>query len=119
VDDQTYPPGAQPTTPPYGSANGYSQLQLEQAKSKRVAAGVLGILLGAFGIHKFILGYTAAALVMLLSSLAGLVLGWCLCVPAIAPSVMGVIGLIEGILYLTKTDEEFLRTYILQKRSWF
>jgi hypothetical protein len=42
-----------------------------------------------------------------------------LCVPVIVPSVMGVIGLIEGIVYLTKSDEEFLRTYILQKRFWF
>jgi TM2 domain-containing membrane protein YozV len=116
MDDQTFPSG---TTPPSGFGAAFSQQQLEQAKSKRVAAGVLGILLGAFGIHKFILGYTAAALIMLIASLAGLVLGWCLCVPAIAPSVMGIIGLIEGILYLTKTDEEFMRTYILQRRSWF
>lgn len=116
MDDQTFPPN---TAPPFGLGGSFSPQQLEEAKSKRVAAGVLGILLGAFGIHKFILGYTSAALVMLLSSLAGLVLGWCLCVPAIAPSVMGVIGLIEGILYLTKTDEEFLRTYILQRRTWF
>jgi len=83
MDDQTFPSG---TTPPSGFGAAFSQQQFEQAKSKRVAAGVLG---------------------------------WCLCVPAIAPSVMGIIGLIEGILYLTKTDEEFMRTYILQRRSWF
>ncbi len=116
MDDQPFSPY---TTQPFGLDGSFSPQQMEAAKSKRVAAGVLGILLGAFGIHKFILGYTAAALVMLLSSLAGLVLGWCLCVPAIAPSVMGIIGLIEGILYLTKSDEEFLRTYILQRRTWF
>jgi len=30
-----------------------------------------------------------------------------------------VIGLIEGILYLTKSDEEFVQTYILNKKPWF
>jgi TM2 domain-containing membrane protein YozV len=94
------------------------QQQLENAKSKRVLCGVLGILLGAFGIHKFVLGYTMAALIMLIGSVVGGMLG-CLCIPVIVPSVMGVIGLIEGIVYLTKSDEEFLRTYILQKRFWF
>src|SRR5215471_16164759 len=34
--------------------------------SNKIAAGVCGILLGAFGVHKFILGYTRAGLIMLL-----------------------------------------------------
>jgi hypothetical protein len=33
--------------------------------------------------------------------------------------VMGVIGLIEGIIYLTKTPEEFKSTYIDAKKEWF
>ena len=37
----------------------------------------------------------------------------------IGASVMGVIGLIEGIIYLTKTDEEFVATYVTNKREWF
>lgn len=32
---------------------------------------------------------------------------------------MGVIGLVEGIIYLTKSDEEFLQTYMLHKKGWF
>ena len=36
-----------------------------------------------------------------------------------AAPVMGVIGLIEGIIYLTKTDEEFVATYITNKKGWF
>jgi len=107
MNDPTFPSGA-----------AFSQQQLENAKSKRILCGVLGILLGALGIHKFVLGYTGAALIMLIGSVVGGMLGF-LCIPAIVPSVMGVIGLIEGIVYLTKSDEEFLRTYILQKRSWF
>ena len=32
---------------------------------------------------------------------------------------MGAFGLVEGILYLTKTDEEFYKTYIENKKTWF
>ena len=77
---------------------------------KKIAAGVCGILLGALGIHKFILGYTKEGIIMLLVTLLTLgILGF----------VMGIIGLIEGIIYLTKSDEEFVATYVQNKKGWF
>ena len=30
-----------------------------------------------------------------------------------------IIGLIEGIIYLTKTDEDFIQTYQIEKKAWF
>jgi TM2 domain-containing membrane protein YozV len=78
--------------------------------SKKMTAGLLGILIGGLGIHKFVLGYQNAGLIMLLVSLLT-----CL----VASPIMSAIGLIEGILYLTKSDEEFYRTYILGKKEWF
>jgi TM2 domain-containing membrane protein YozV len=78
--------------------------------SKKIVAGICGILLGALGIHKFVLGYTGPGLIMLLVTV--LTLG-------IAGFIMGIIGLIEGILYLTKTDEEFVQTYVVGKKGWF
>src|SRR5438270_7745067 len=78
--------------------------------SNKVPAGVLGILLGSLGVHKFILGYTTAGLIMLLISLLTCFL---------AAPVMHIIGLIEGIIYLTKSDEEFVRTYVENRREWF
>jgi hypothetical protein len=33
--------------------------------------------------------------------------------------IFGIIGLIEGIIYLTKSDEQFLNTYVRNKRGWF
>ena len=33
--------------------------------------------------------------------------------------VMSVVGIVEGIMYLTKTDEDFVRTYIQSKKGWF
>jgi TM2 domain-containing membrane protein YozV len=77
---------------------------------KKVAAGICAILIGSLGIHKFILGYQTEGLVMLLVSLLTCGIG---------ATVMWVIGLIEGIIYLTKTDEEFVATYVTQKKGWF
>ena len=72
--------------------------------------GICGILIGALGIHKFILGLTTPGIIMLLVSILTCGLG---------AMVMGVIGLIEGILYLTKSDEEFYQIYAVEKRGWF
>ncbi|MGD0262675.1 MAG: NINE protein [Verrucomicrobiota bacterium] len=78
--------------------------------SNKIPAGICGILLGSLGIHKFILGYTGAGLVMLLVTL--LTCG-------LASPVMHVIGLIEGIIYLCKPDEEFVRVYVDGRKEWF
>lgn len=79
---------------------------------KKIAAGICGILLGALGIHKFVLGYTKEGVIMLLVCIFGALV-------AVGPMIMGIIGLIEGILYLTKSDEEFVATYIDGKKGWF
>ncbi len=73
---------------------------------KKVVAGILGILLGGLGIHKFYLGYTKEGIIQL-------VIGVVTC------GIGGVIGLIEGIIYLTKSDEEFVATYVTGKKGWF
>lgn len=73
---------------------------------KKIAAGICGILLGSLGIHKFILGYTGTGIIML-------ILGFITC------GLMGIVGIIEGIIYLTKTDEEFYNTYMVNERNWF
>jgi TM2 domain-containing membrane protein YozV len=78
--------------------------------SNKIAAGICGILLGGLGVHKFILGYTQAGLIMLLVSILTCGIGYV---------VMHVIGLIEGIIYLTKSDEEFVRLYVDGRKEWF
>jgi TM2 domain-containing membrane protein YozV len=87
-----------------------SQSNYNDTNGKKVAAGICGILIGALGVHKFILGYTTEALIMLLVSL--LTCGF-------ASPIMGIIGLIEGIMYLAKSDQEFYDTYIANKKGWF
>ena len=73
---------------------------------KKIVAGICGILLGGFGVHKFILGYTTEGIIQLVISVVTCGIG-------------GLIGLVEGIIYLTKSDEEFVRTYIQGKKGWF
>ena len=112
------PYGQQPyTQQPYAQQQAYTQPGFSQppmdSKSK-IAAGLLAIFLGSLGIHKFYLGYSGAGIVMLLVTLlAGIVtLG-------LAAAIMSLIALIEGIIYLTKTDEQFYYTYVAGKKSWF
>lgn len=62
-----------------------------QPKSK-VAAGILGILLGSLGVHNFYLGYTGKAVAQLLITLLTCGIG------AIVSSIW---GLVEGIMILT------------------
>lgn len=63
----------------------------------RVTAGVLAILLGGLGVHKFYLGETGMGVLYLCFF-------W--------TAIPALVGLIEGILYLTKTDEEFQQKYV-------
>jgi TM2 domain-containing membrane protein YozV len=76
-------------------------------KYNRVTLGVVAILVGWLGIHKFMLGQTTAGIIMLLISLFT------------CGMVSSVIGLVEGILYLTKSDAEFYQTYEVERKAWF
>ena len=81
---------------------------------EKMVAGLLGIFLGSLGIHKFYLGYTTEAIIMLAVTIVGgfISLG-------LVSGVMGIIGLIEGIIYLTKSDEEFQQMYVYNHKGWF
>ena len=86
----------------------------DQCVGKKTAAGICGILLGGLGIHKFILGLTTPAVIMLLVTIIG---GILTCGLGAIP--MGIIGLIEGIMYLTKSDDDFYQIYAMEKKGWF
>jgi TM2 domain-containing membrane protein YozV len=80
----------------------YSKEQID----KKLIAGLLGIFLGAFGVHKFYLGYTKEGIIQIVISVVTCGMG-------------GILGLIEGILYLTKSDTEFVSTYVVGRKGWF
>ncbi len=87
---------------------------VQNESSKRVVAGILAIILGWTGIHKFILGYTSEGATMLILTIV-LTIVTC----GIFSGIIGLIGLIEGIIYLTKSDEDFVNTYQTNKKGWF
>lgn len=83
----------------------WNQMHYNQ-ENKKVLAGVLAIVLGSLGVHKFVLGYTKEGVIQIIISMVTCGMG-------------SVIGLIEGIIYLTKSDEEFYQTYQVGKKGWF
>jgi TM2 domain-containing membrane protein YozV len=72
----------------------------------RMTCGIVGILLGGLGIHKFLLGMPTAGIIQIVITVCTFGIG-------------GWIGIIEGIIYLTKTDEDFYQTYVVGKKQWF
>ncbi|MDR1184154.1 MAG: TM2 domain-containing protein [Coriobacteriales bacterium] len=116
------PPGAQQGSP-YTQQQGYQYTPAPQGqmypgakptryRKERLVAGILALTLGPFGAHKFYLGYTTEAVIMLLL----LTVGSCL---VLGPAAAAIIALIEGITYLLKSDEEFEQLYVYNKKGWF
>lgn len=83
------------TQPAYAQQPAYGQpvAPAGYAQKSKLAAGLLGIFLGCFGVHNFYLGNTGKAVAQLLLT----VIGWIL---IIGPAVAGIWGLVEGILIL-------------------
>jgi TM2 domain-containing membrane protein YozV len=77
---------------------------------QRIACGVVAIIIGGFGIHKFMLGLTNPGLVMLLVTVLTCGFGGI---------VMHAIAIAEGIIYLTMSDEAFYEKYVVEKKGWF
>jgi TM2 domain-containing membrane protein YozV len=92
-----------------GAKEAYEQLSSEE-ENKRILAGVLAIFFGALGIHKFVLSYYKEGVIMLVVSLLSF---------GFLAGLMALIGIIEGIIYLTKSDAEFYNTYQVNKKPWF
>lgn len=80
---------------------------------KKIPAAILALFLGAFGVHKFYLGYKKQGLIMLLVCIFGFIL---LGIPSM---IIGIIAFIEFIIYLCKSDEDFDRIYVDGKKGWF
>jgi TM2 domain-containing membrane protein YozV len=83
------------------------------SEKNKMAAGLLAIFLGALGIHKFYLGYSKAGAIMLVVTIVGSFLF------GLGALAMAIIGLIEGIFYLSKSDAEFENTYVKAQKQWF
>ncbi|MBB2166348.1 TM2 domain-containing protein [Gluconacetobacter sp. 1b LMG 1731] len=82
-------------------------------EKSKVVAGLLAIFLGGFGIHKFYLGYNKAGIVMLLFTMFGFLFF------GIPGAIIWLIGLIEGVIYISKSDQDFFETYVAHQKEWF
>ncbi len=113
----TPPPDMGTPTPPsnYSGPTGGGPVP---GADKKVLAGILAILFGQFGVHKFILGYQKEGFIMLACTIVGYVT-ICFGIGVFICSAMGIIGVVEGIIYLTKSDQDFVNTYIVGKKPWF
>ena len=109
------------------------------SEKTKVVAGLLGIFLGWAGVHKFYLGIKRPATIQLAVGGGGLVLALIVAniflalgifgigvfialllyaVGYIALMAAGILGLAEGIIYLTKSDEDFQSIYVTGQKQW-
>lgn len=79
---------------------------MSQVASTKLAAGLCGILVGGLGVHKFILGMTKEGIIQIVLTI-------------VTCGFASIVGLVEGIIYLTKSDEDFEDIYINGKKPWF
>lgn len=109
---QTPPPQGQYGQAPYAQApygqgasqqGGYNQGPFGQPyapQKSRVIAGILGILLGSLGIHRFYLGYTTIGIVQILMSTVGAIFTF-----GLSAIAAGIWGLVEGIMILVGSEQ--------------
>ena len=81
-----YPPPPGYGVPAYGYP-GYPMGYVDPMAKSKVAAGLLGIFLGGFGVHRFYLGYTKIGIIQII-------------VTVFTCGIGALWGFVEGILYL-------------------
>ncbi len=107
-----------PPAPMYPGSTPKASTPYSEFVAKKLPAGICAIFFGGFGVHKFILGLNQSATIMLCVSLFG-IFGSLLFLPLLGYLVMIVIGIVEGITYISCSDAEFHRKYSVEKKAWF
>jgi hypothetical protein len=116
LDSQVAPPPVPLSAVPYAqsvlpqAAPLPSRPGEQTAGPSRVLVAVLALLFGGWGVHMFVLGNRTSGFIRLAITLGLCFYGGILTVP---------IAMIEGVIYLCKSDEEFYKTYVVEKKSWF
>lgn len=101
----TAAPGVSPYPVPYGAV---------LPRKDKVTAGLLALFLGGLGAHHWYLGNIGLAVAYLLVALSGVLFSIIL-VGLLWAWIPATLALIEGIIYLTATDDRFQRNY----HNWF
>jgi TM2 domain-containing membrane protein YozV len=79
-------------------------------EKNRITAGILALTIGGLGVHKFYLGYTVTGLIYIVAMFFSM---------GLVNIFFAIIAIIEGITYLTLSDEEFEKKYVIGKKTWF
>jgi TM2 domain-containing membrane protein YozV len=95
---------APPYTPPAYSS---SMPPLASSGKSKTTAGILAILLGTLGAHQFYLGKTGWGIGFAVLSIVTCGFG---------TMITGPISIVQGILYLVATDEDFERKYVQEQK---
>ncbi|MGV1005214.1 MAG: TM2 domain-containing protein [Candidatus Nanopelagicales bacterium] len=74
--------------------------------SRKLLCGLMGIFFGSLGIHRFLLGDVSGGVLRIVISILTCGIG-------------SIVGFIEGIIYLSKSDPQFYQTYMVEKKAWF
>lgn len=90
----------------YGYTNPANHNLPHYRSEKKIAAALLGILLGGFGANKFFLGYITEGIIQIVANI-------------FTCGLAAFIPFIEGIIYLTMSDQQFDETYVRNKKPWF
>jgi len=108
VDPGQVAPGFRPPAggvypqPPY-----HYPASVPVASKEKTTAGLLAILVGGLGIHFFYLGQKGWGLIFLLATVLSCGMGALITTP---------VSIVQGVLYLCATDEDFYHKYVVQKR---
>ncbi|GIW95652.1 MAG: hypothetical protein KatS3mg110_4701 [Pirellulaceae bacterium] len=95
-------PDIPPPPPPYSPDT--------DVRFLRLWAGLLALAFGALGVHKFWLGFRTAGLIICLTTI--------LSCGALALATW-ILGIVEGIIYLSTSDSDFYYKYVVKKQEWF
>ncbi len=111
-DEENNDGGGSNQASPGPISNGVTTLDGRPPEKNRLTAGILALLVGGFGVHKFYLGYNNQGIILLLMSTVGMLL----VLPLFASAI---IALSEAVIYLTSSDQKFYDTYEANQKLWF
>jgi TM2 domain-containing membrane protein YozV len=74
-------------------------------KDQRMIVGIVAIVIGSLGIHKFMMGKTNAGIIQIVASLCF--------------GIGSLIALIEGIIYLLDNDDRWYNERVIGPKAWF
>ena len=111
-DEENNGGGGSNQAPPPSISKGVTTLDGRPPEKNRLTAGILALLVGGFGVHKFYLGYNNQGIILLLMSTVGMLL----VLPLFASAI---IALSEAVIYLTTSDQKFYDTYEANQKLWF